>query len=123
MKSSKVTAITVDELVRRFTAIAIAQDKAIFDENNVEYRRLYDQMQAVTKELKCRSGDQRSSLLPLYTHPNLQVRLMAALDTLDIAPPASREVLQGIVDFRRYPQAADALAAIWRIDGKPLVQD
>jgi hypothetical protein len=123
MKGPNITAMTADELVERFVAIAVAQDEAIFDEDNAKYKRLYNQMKAIIKELRSRPGDQRGALLPLYTHPNVQVRLMAALDTLDIAAPAARSVLQGIVDFRRYPQAADALAAIWRLDGKPIVPD
>ena len=122
MTGPDVVAMTVDELVDRFTAIAVAQDKAIFEENNAEYNKLYAQMRTITRELKRRPGDQRRALLPLYAHQNAQARLMAALDTLDIAASAAREVLQGIVECRQYPQAADALAAIWRLDGKPIVR-
>lgn len=122
MTEADIVAMTVDELVDRFAAITVAQDRAIFEENNTEYNKLYTQMTAIARELKRRLGDQRRALLSLYTHQNIQVRLMAALNTLDLAAPAAREVLQGIVECRRYPQAADALAAIWRLDGKPLVR-
>jgi Domain of unknown function (DUF2019) len=122
MKRPNVVAMTLEDLVDRFAAIGLDQDKAIFDEDNAKYNKLYDQIQAIVKELKCSPGDQRRALLPLFAHRNVQVRLMAALETLDIATPAAREVLQGIVNCRRYPQAADALAAIWRLDGKPIAR-
>ena len=121
MKALIAAAMTVSELVESFAALAVAQDEAIFHEDNAKYRKLYDQMHAVATELKSRPGDQRRALLPLYTNANVQVRLTAALNTLDFAAPSAREVLQSIVDFRRYPQAADALAAIRRLDGKPIV--
>ena len=42
---------------------------------------------------------------------------------MEIAPEAARDVFQKISNSRRYPQAADALAAIWRLDGKPIMPD
>lgn len=123
MTQCNVKTMTVKELVERFIAIAVGQDKAIFDEDNGKFNRLYDQMEKVRSELKSRPGDQRSALLPLYDHPNIQVRLKAASTTMDVAPEAARQVFQKIYDSRRYPQAADALAALWRLDGKPIVPD
>jgi hypothetical protein len=115
--------MTVNELVERFIDIALDQDKALFNFEIAKFNKLYRQMDTVRNELKSRPGDQRSALLPLYAHPNIQVRLKAALTTMEVAPEAARKVLLKIVDSRRYPQAADALAAIWRLDGRPLVRD
>lgn len=114
--------MTVSELTDRFIAIAVEQDKAIFDDDNAKFNRLYDQMEDIRNELKCRPGDQRSALLPLFDHPNIQVRLKAALTVMDIAPGAAREAFQKIADSRRYPQAADALGALRRLDGRPLIR-
>jgi cytochrome c oxidase assembly protein Cox11 len=121
MKRANLPAMSVAELVDRFAAIGIEQDKAIFEDDNAKFTRLYWQMDAVRNELKSRPGDQRSALLPLYAHPNFQVCLTAALSTMEFAPEAARQVFQKIADSRRYPQAADALAALWRLDGRPLV--
>jgi len=122
MTRSNVKTMTVNELVQRFVTIALDQDQALFNDEIATFNKLYGQMDAVRNELKSRPGDQRSALLPLYTHPNIQVRLKAALSTMEIAPEAARKVFRKIADSRRYPQAADALAAIWRLDGKPMVR-
>lgn len=123
MTRFNVKTMTVNELVDRFVAIALDQDQALFNDEIDTFNKLYSQMDAVRNELKSRPGDQRSALLPLYTHPNVQVRLKAALSTMDVAPEAAREVFQKIAETHRYPQAADALAAIWRLDGRPLVRN
>jgi hypothetical protein len=122
MRQSNAHSMTVDQLVERFVSIALDQDKALFADEISKFNRLFDQMEDVRNELKSRPGDQRSALLPLYSHPNIQVRLKAALTTTDLAPGAAREVFQKVVDSRHYPQAADALAAIWRLDGRPIVR-
>jgi hypothetical protein len=122
MIQADVSKMTVAELVERFIGIALDQDNALFNGEISRFNELYDQMDEVRNELKRRMGDQRSALLPLYGHPNIQVRLKAALTTMDLEPIAAREVFQKIASSRRYPQAADALAAIRRLDGKPLVQ-
>src|SRR5882724_981239 len=100
--------MTVDQLVVRFTAIALDEYEAILDEENETYRRLFDDMENVRSELKRREGDQRRALIPLFDHQNPQVRLKAAISTLAIVPYAARRVLQSIVDRQEYPQAADA---------------
>lgn len=123
MTRLNVKAMAVSELVDCFVAIALDQDKALFNDQISKFNKLFDRMKDVTDELKSRPGDQRSALLPLYGHPNIQVRLKAASTTIDVAPEAARQVFQKIYDSRRYPQAADALAALWRLDGKPIVPD
>ena len=108
MTDQKLKEMSVGELVERFLAIAIDQDKAIFDENNSRFNALYKQMQSVRDELRARPGDQRSALRALLDHPNVQVRLKAAITTLALAPDISERVLCQIADSKRLPQAADA---------------
>ena len=76
-------------------------------DDNGRYNRLYDKMKEVERELKQCPGDQRTVLLPLFEHENLQVKLRAALATLAVASKASKAVLQWLSDRNRYPQAAD----------------
>ena len=108
MTNQKLKEMSVGELVERFLAIAIDQDKAIFDENNTKFKALYDQMQSVRDELRARPGDQRNALRALLDHPNMQVRLKAAITMLALAPDISERVLRRIADSKRLPQAADA---------------
>lgn len=97
---------TVAELVGQFTAIALEQDRAIFDDKTARYNRLYRQMTAILLELKSRPGDQRRALVPLLEHPNVQVRLKAGIATLTLAPDEARFALQSIWDHKEFPQAA-----------------
>ena len=89
MKNSGLDSLTTAQLVERFAALGIEEDKAVFDDDNAKYNRLYGQMDAIKEELKRRPGDQRRALLPLFDHPNIWVRLMAAKGTLAVAPDAS----------------------------------
>ena len=108
--------MTVDELVERFTVIALAQDKAIRSYDSAKFNRLFRQMDVVKQELKARSGDQRRALLQLFDHSNPQVRLKAAVATLAVAPQAAMRLLQTISDRKDGPQAGDAGMTLWRLD-------
>lgn len=107
---------TIDELVERFAAIAIEQDRALLYSEIAKYNRLYDQLMAVEEKLKGRSNDQRRALLQLYEHPNWQVRLMAAHATLAIEPEAGRGMLEIIAASRHYPQAGAAGMSLDSLD-------
>ena len=65
-------------------------------------------MEVVRDELKRRPGDQRRALLALYQHPNMQVRLKAAVSTLAVSPQPARDVVESIARSRQQPQAGDA---------------
>jgi uncharacterized protein DUF2019 len=108
--------MTVDELIQRFAAIAIEQDRALLYSEIAKYNRLYDQLKAVEDELKGRSNDQRRALLHLYEHPNWQVRLMAAHATLAIEPKAGRGMLESIAASKHFPQAGDAGMSLSNLD-------
>jgi len=113
---------SVNELVERFVAITQSQYQASLYDEFAKYNKLFREMMAVENELKSRSGDQRTALVPLFAHPNPQIRLMAAQSTLALAPTAARQVLQELWDRKEFPQAADAmgtLRALERGDRKP----
>ncbi len=78
MKGIEFERLTIEELVDLFAEIGVEQDRALFHERIAEFRKLYRQMNAIDNELKRRGRDARLALLPLYDHPNVQVRLKAA---------------------------------------------
>ena len=107
---------TADQLVERFVAIGMDQDKALRTSAIAKFNRLFDEMRAIERELKSRNGDQRRALLRLYHHPNAHVRLNAAKATLAVAPEDARQTLQAIADSREYPQAGDAGMTLVSLD-------
>lgn len=116
MKRPNLTAMTVEELVERFIAIAHEQAQAELEDDHRQGRTLYWKMEAVEEELKRRQGDQRRALLPLLSNSNLQVAMKAALSVLAFAPKEGRAVLQAITDLRWPPQALEAGMALWDLD-------
>jgi|HubBroStandDraft_4_1064222.scaffolds.fasta_scaffold92370_2 hypothetical protein len=116
MKKSNCKSLTVVELVDQFAAICFEQDKAEFEDDIATYNRLYDQKVAVLDELKERPGDQRTALLRLYEHSNLQVKLQAAKATLAVAPEAARRMLREIESWGRQPYAGDAGMCLVSLD-------
>ena len=74
---------------------------------NAAYNRAYDKLDKVMAELQVRSGDERHALLPLLTHPDIQVRLNAAVATLTLSAAAT-EAMQGIASLGYCSQAFSA---------------
>jgi hypothetical protein len=104
------------DLVERFTELGVGQFQAELHGELAKQNKLILQMRPLVEELKSRPGDQRSALLPLFNHRNVQVRLMAAMLTLAVAPAAARQVLQAIKDSGQQPQALDAGMCLWDLD-------
>jgi len=67
--------MSVESLVERYAAVGIAQYEAELDDNTRKFNRLVDDLIAIEAELRSRTGDQRTALVPLYKHTNMQVRL------------------------------------------------
>src|SRR4029077_18860692 len=116
MKGLDLGGMTTVELVDRFAVICVKQDQALFENEIAEFNRLYDQMAAIRDALKARHGDQRSALLALFDHQNLQVRLQAAKVTLAVAPHAARRMIELIKQWGRQPQAGDAGMCLVNLD-------
>src|SRR5262249_35324988 len=100
--------LTVDKLVDRFAEIGVAQDHALLYDEHEKFNRLFSEMNEVDQELRRRGRQARLALLRLYDHPNMQVRVKAAIRTLAVAPAVARRALQQIKDSHCYPQSADA---------------
>jgi Domain of unknown function (DUF2019) len=108
--------ISVTELVDHFAAAGLGQFKAELRNDIAKQNKCVEQAMAIAAELKSRPGDQRSALLQLYDHPNVQVRLNAARLTLAVAPATARDLIQAIADSKQYPQAGDAGMCLWALD-------
>ena len=116
MKPTELTNLNVSELVDRFAEIGLAQEKAIEQDDNAKYRKLYAQMEAIDQELRSRGREARLALMQLYDYPNMQVRLQVATYTLGVAPAAARNLIQAIADSQWPPQALDAGMRIVNLD-------
>jgi hypothetical protein len=116
MRRQNLKEMSIEELVQSFVSIALAQDRALFEDDTATFNRLYDRMHNVELELKNRPGDQRQSLLRLYEHPNMQVRIKAAKSTLAVSPVAARALLQEIKDSGELPQSLEAGMSLWNLD-------
>ncbi len=116
MNWAELQEMTSEQLVGRFTTLALAQDQALLMDDIAEVNRLYRQLKKVESELKARDGDQRRTLLSLYDHPSAQVRVKAVKATLAVAATEARRQLQIIADSREYPQAAEAGMSIRNLD-------
>ena len=116
MRQLNLQDMTTPELVDRFIQVTVAQDEALLDDDRAKFKRLFGEMRLVLEELKARPGDQRNALLPLYDHPNLQVRLKAAKNTLAVAPDAALALLRMIAESGIHPQAGEAGMSIWNLE-------
>jgi hypothetical protein len=116
MKRMQLSDVTTKDLVERFAQIGVAQDRALLGGEITKFNRLFDQMAAVSNELKSREGDQRSALMVLYDYPNIQVRLKAAKHTLAVAPVEARRQIEAIAASNWMPQAGDAGMSLWNLD-------
>jgi Domain of unknown function (DUF2019) len=99
---------TTPQLVEQFRGLALAQCEANLGGQIAKYTRLYWKLDAITKDLRSREGDQRRTLVELYNHPSPQLRLEAAMATLVVFPNQVRAALQMIIDRQEFPQAGEA---------------
>jgi hypothetical protein len=116
MRGAFLSKMTTEDLVQLFAELAVEQDKALLLRAISTVNKIYDKLEAIKSELKSRPGDQRSALLPLYDHENMQVRVKAAKATLAIAPEAARAQLEAIRASGWQPQALDAGMSLGFLD-------
>ena len=88
----------------------------LFNDAYSKFNRLFEKMLEIEKELRSRGTAARGELTRLYGHPNLQVRLNAAKETLAVAPVQARQVIQEISDSKLYPQAGSAGMCLFALD-------
>jgi Domain of unknown function (DUF2019) len=108
--------MSIDQLLDRYVEIGVAQDDAVFHGKYSKFNRLFDKMREIERELVSRGIEARRTLMRLYDHPNYQVRLNAAKETLAVAPIEARRVIQWIYDSKIYPQFGDAGMCLSNLD-------
>lgn len=108
--------LSIEELVLRFSAIALEQYEAVLYFQTRKYNRLYDQMTDIKNELKSRGDDERRALTSLYIHSSAMVRLQAARANLALGYTEARNVIQAISDSGDQPLAGDAGMTLWNLD-------
>lgn len=116
MKAKAIDQMTTSELVERFAEVAAAQDEAELHGEMAKYNRLFKQMMDIESQLRSRDGDQRLQLVRLFAHPNLHVRVQAAMLTLAVAPVEARAQLETLAASDRLPYSADAGMCLWNLD-------
>jgi cytochrome c oxidase assembly protein Cox11 len=116
MKHTKLSALTIAQLVQQFCELSVQQDMALLSLAQREVNKLVWKLDAISQELKSRPGDQRSALLVLYNHKNKHVRLKAAQATLAVAPQVARAQLEAIRESGWQPQAGHAGMCLWSLD-------
>ncbi len=119
MTKARVTEMIIDQLVDRFSQLALRQHDALEFANASQYNALYEQMSAVRDELRRRGSF--AVLERLLTHSNITVRLEAARRLIKDSPSKVRPVAQAIAQTRRLPWAADATGMIEFLDKHPEV--
>jgi Domain of unknown function (DUF2019) len=103
MKQIDIAKMSIAQLLERFTSVALAQNRAMIMSDSAKFNRLFDEMQEIKKALKGRSGNQRRTLIPLYSHSNAQVRYAAAVATVGLERELARQVLELISDRHEFP--------------------
>jgi len=116
MTHDQLSSLSTNALVEQFAQICVAQDVALLGSKRAKFNILFQDMVLVAEELKAREGDQRRALLRLYDHPNMQVRVAAAKETLAVAPEHARAQLQAIADANWAIQSLDAGMCLWNLE-------
>jgi hypothetical protein len=92
--------LSVEELVERFVELAKSREDLRRTYPRPDYskqsKKLYDRLTAVDAELKRRQPDGRLALLPLLSHPNLEVRCEAAVTVIAVAPTQALATLEAL---------------------------
>ena len=112
MTARKGEEVFVDEMLQRFIELSLTQHEALLYLETGPYNRAYMKIKKLVEELEARTGDQRHVLVDLFDHPNPQVRLNAAKFAHPLFPEESIQVVQSIIDAKKYPQEAHARSAL-----------
>lgn len=112
MKKPSLTELTLDDLLKRYTAAAIAQGVATESGNSNKGNRAADLLVAINRELRRRGAEAHQSLLKLLSHADPAVRGWAGCHALEFAP---REAEQALEEVARIPKSPIAFTAEWTL--------
>lgn len=116
MTKSNLDRDNLDELVSSFVALSLRQDEAEENDDIRQQNATIRQRWALENALLEAGPVALTRLVGLYTHKNIQVRLNAAIATLDFAPVEARRVLEVIRSWCIQPYAAEAWEKLDRLE-------
>jgi hypothetical protein len=116
MKKPDYSGWATDDLAAEFERVCVAMYEHGELSEIAGYRIQYKNMDAVTRELRSRPGDQRRVLLRYLTSRNLHVVNMAAHATLTIDRSRARRAFEAVMATRWLPYSADAEMALEGLD-------
>lgn len=124
-KDLNLRAMTLEELLERFEEICLVEDETYSqpdEEGANKYNECEDSLWAVHAELKLRGLDARRALLRLYSNPNHQVQLQAALFSYSFAPELARRLLENLRDAKLADASLKAASELRDIDAGVFVE-
>ena len=116
MRKLDLISMSLEAVINRYIELSVQQGEANEDDDVSRYNRLYKKLGVIDAELRSRGPSARLALTALFTHPNKQVRLNAATESLAIAPDEARAVLQKFRETRVGPYCLDAGMTIVNLD-------
>lgn len=108
MRTRHLKTLSSKELVEEFVEIATKQGEASAAFDTRTANKLFDVESRIVRELRARPGDHRRQLLPLYQHPNFQVRLNAVRRTFALDREEAERQLKEIGATAPFPQGPHA---------------
>ena len=96
MKAQKIGNVTVADLLRMYSAAAVAHNEATVQGDHRTANKQHDIVATVYRELRARGPEAQRSLLGLLDHPSEAVRGWAAAHALEFAPEDGKPVLEAI---------------------------
>lgn len=115
---STLASSSVDQLISAYVTIGVEQYESTQTHEVSRYNRLFKKRREITAELRRRGPNTVRALLPLLSHPNLQVILMAAEDLMDLEPARCRVAFEYVKASQIMTQAADASLSLKIMDGE-----
>jgi len=100
--------LSSEELVAQLTELSIEEGIASSKLDTRTFNRLFARHCAIARELRSRPGDERFALFPLYSHPDMQVRLNAVRNTFALNRESAERELRFIASNAPDPQGFDA---------------
>lgn len=119
MSKSRLSQMSIDELLQRHADLSTEQGRALEGFSSMaKVNRFGQQIFDINAELESRPGDQRLALTKLFSSLDPWVRLNAARIVMNIAAAEARPVIQQIADSKNYPVAGHPGMCLSFFDGE-----
>src|SRR6185437_3381877 len=119
MSNVNYSAMSIDELVKRFEEACLEQYDTYITDDREKSSKNFWILVSIKDELKARGPERRRALLRLLRHDNPHVRLQAAKFVYPVAREAAKTCLQDIAAARLPDQSLSAGMALHRLEEVP----